>query len=60
MDKDLPNKVEIDLVDLTNIRDLIEAINEWLAREYGFATNDYNFSHTIVVKDIEWDTEEHY
>lgn len=56
----LPNKVLIDLADIVDIGDLEEAINEWLAREYGFAVNDYIFSRTIVVEDIEWNEEEQY
>ena len=52
----LPKQVKIDITKINE--DLSELINDYLAERYGYCTNSYCYSGTIVVNNIEWDKED--
>lgn len=61
--KRLPRTVKVSLTELFNRFDselesrLTECINEHLAEKYGFCNNGYCYTDTIVVSNIDWDTD---
>ena len=56
--RELPKEIEIGIDELINDDDMSEAINEYLAKHYGFCTNGYCYGGSIIVKNIDWDTTE--
>lgn len=53
----LPNEIDLTEADGFRVPDeMWDAINEYLADEYGFCTNSYGLE--IKVSGIDWDTEE--
>ncbi len=56
--KKLPQEIEIGIDELINDNDMSEAINEFLAKKYGFCTNSYCYGGSIVISNIDWDTTE--
>jgi len=55
---ELPTKIEVDIFDIISDDELSEKVNEYLATKYGFCVNSYNYGCSIVISDIDWDTEE--
>lgn len=55
---ELPREIEVGIDELINDDDMSEAINEFLAKKYGFCNNGYCYGGSIVITNIDWDTEE--
>lgn len=56
---DLPFEVEVPLDDI-DVEDIEDALNDWLAEEFNYCTDGFNFiikeeKGIVIVTDIEWD-----
>lgn len=54
----LPKKIEIGIDELGINDDIVEAINNYLANTYGFCNKGFTWGCSIIIDDIDWDTEE--
>lgn len=55
--KKLPNSIEIGIDELGINDDIVEAINDYLANTYGFCNKGFTWGCSIIIDNIDWDTE---
>lgn len=56
--KQLPKTIEIGIEELNIDDEIVEAINNYLANTYGFCNKGFTYGCSIIINNIDWDTEE--